>query len=277
MTAATPGPSGQNIFSQFSGDGGGLYRTRRETFVFSLIAQAAVVVLLSYFARYAIIGAPPLIKQLGELKQLPLVFSGKGGGGGGSLDKLPPSHGDLPKASLEVQIVPPTVMRPTEMPKLAAPETVVVAPEVKLPQGGQIGDPLSQFSRVVSGGPGGPGGWGEGCCNGVGPSKGPGFGPGPSGIYPAGVHGVTVPQAIYDPEPSFSEEARKSKQQGVVTLLLVVGSDGHPYDIRVRRSLGMGLDEKAVEAVSRWRFKPATYNGQAVATQIEVEVDFRLF
>jgi periplasmic protein TonB len=65
--------------------------------------------------------------------------------------------------------------------------------------------------------------------------------------------------------------------QGVVLLLLVVGKDGRPYDIRVGESLGMGLDEKAIAAVGRWRFKPATLNGQPVATQIAVEVDFHLY
>ena len=86
-----------------------------------------------------------------------------------------------------------------------------------------------------------------------------------------------MPQVIYNPEPSFSEEARKSKTQGTVMLLLVVGKDGRTYNIRVGQSLGMGLDEKAIEAVSRWRFKPATLNGQPVATQIAVEVDFHLY
>ena len=89
--------------------------------------------------------------------------------------------------------------------------------------------------------------------------------------------GVTVPEAIYSPEPSFSEEARQAKAQGVVVLLLVVGKDGHPYNIRLGQSLGMGLDEKAIEAVSRWRFRPATLNGQPVATQIAVQVDFHLY
>lgn len=82
---------------------------------------------------------------------------------------------------------------------------------------------------------------------------------------------------IYNPEPSFSDEARKAKVQGMVTLLLVVGTDGHTYDIHLRQSLGMGLDEKAIEAVRTWLFHPATLNGPPVATQIEVEVDFHLY
>jgi TonB family protein len=86
-----------------------------------------------------------------------------------------------------------------------------------------------------------------------------------------------VPQPIYSPEPSFSDEARKAKFQGIVQLMVVVGSDGHVYNIRVRQSLGMGLDEKAIEAVKNWRFRPATLNGQPVSTQIAVQVDFHLY
>ena len=277
MTAAAPGPSGPNLFSMFSGDTQDLYRTKREAFVLSLLGQAAIVGLLIYFTSCVILKRPPIIGQLPNFKDLPLIFSGHDGGGGGNHDPLAASKGNPPPASLDDQLAPPTVIVPKEMPKLPVEETVMVAPEVKLPQGGQIGDPTSQFTRVLSDGPGGPGGIGPGCCGGVGPSEGPGFGPGPRGIFPAGVHGVTVPQVIYSPEPAFSDEARKSKQQGRVGLLLVVGKDGHDYDIRVRESLGMGLDEKAVEAVSRWRFKPATFNDQPVATQIAVEVDFHLY
>lgn len=106
---------------------------------------------------------------------------------------------------------------------------------------------------------------------------GPHAGSGPPGIYPAGKGGVTLPQVIFNPEPSFSDEARKSKTQGIVLLMVTVGTDGKPYNIRVQQSLGMGLDEKAIEAVNRWRFRPATLNGQPVATQIAVEVNFRLY
>lgn len=86
-----------------------------------------------------------------------------------------------------------------------------------------------------------------------------------------------MPEAIYSPEPSFSDEARKAKFQGIVMLMVVVGEDGRPYNIRVRQSLGMGLDEQAIAAVKNWRFRPATIHGQPIATQIAVQVDFHLY
>jgi len=276
MTAATPEDSGSSIFSMISGQADSLYRTRREPFLLSLLGHGSVVALLIYFTSCVIQNPPVMVGRIPRLDDLTLVFSGHGGGGGGGLDKLPASHGDLRKASLHDQLAPPTVVVPKEQPRLAVEPTVDVAPEVKLPQGRAIGDPLSKFS-FLSNGPGGPGGIGSGCCGGVGPSDGPGFGSGPRGIFPAGKNGVTVPHVIYSPEPGFSDEARKAKQQGSVVLWVVVGKDGRTYSIRVGQSLGMGLDEKAIDAVSRWRFKPATLNGQAVATQIAVEVDFHLY
>lgn len=274
MTAASPGP-GPNIFSIFGAENEGSYRARRETFIFSLLGQAAILALLRYFTSCVIQHTPDVADQLRNLRELPLVFSGSNGGGGGNHDPLPASNGNPPRASLDPQLVAPTVIVPKEPPKLAAPETVVVAPEVPLPQGGQVGDMLSKFS-TLSNGPG-SGGIGPGCCGGIGPSSGPGMGDGPSGIYPAGQKGVTVPEVIFNPEPSFSDEARKAKAQGMVLLVLVVGKDGRTHDIRVGQSLGMGLDEKAIEAVNRWRFRPATLNGQPVATQIAVQVDFHLY
>lgn len=276
MTAASLGP-GPDSFSLFSKPTDGFYRTRREPFVFSMLGQAAIVGVLVYFTSCVIRDTPEIRRNLSKSNELLLVFSGRNGGGGGSRDLVPASHGSLPKASLDPQLMPPTVIVPKEPPKLAVEETVVVAPDIRLPQGGQIGDPMSQFSQALSNGPGSRGGSGTGCCGGVGPSAGPGFGPGPEGIYPAGKMGVTVPQVIFSPEPSFSDEARKAKAQGIVLLVLVVGKDGRAYDMHVRQSLGMGLDEKALEAVSHWRFRPATLNGEPVATQIAVQVDFHLY
>ncbi len=275
MTAATSG-RGPSIFSIFSAENDRSYRVRRETFVFSLLGQAAILGLLIYFTSCFIQNPPEIADQLRNLRELPLVFSGNNGGGGGNHDPLPASQGNPPRASLDPQLVPPTVFVAKEQPKLPAPETVMVAPEVPLPQGRQIGDMMSKFS-VLSNGSGGPGGIGLGCCDGIGDQIGPHVGDGSPGVYPAGRMGVTVPEVIFNPEPSFSDEARKAKAQGMVLLVLVVGKDGRTHDIRVGQSLGMGLDEKAIEAVNRWRFRPATLNGQPVATQIAVQVDFHLY
>jgi hypothetical protein len=244
MTAATPGP-GPNIFSTFSAENDGSNRARRETFVFSLLGQAAILGLVIYFTSFVIGHTPEIAGKLPNLRELPLIFSGNSGGGGGNHDPVPASQGNIPKASLDAQLAPPTVMLAKEMPKLPVEETVTMAPDIALPQGGKIGDPFSKFS-IPSDGSGGPTGIGPGCCGGIGPSTGTGVGPGPSGILSPGRGGVTVPQVIFNPEPSFSDEARKAKAQGIVLLVLVVGKDGRPHDIRVGQSLGMGLDEKAI-------------------------------
>jgi TonB family protein len=82
---------------------------------------------------------------------------------------------------------------------------------------------------------------------------------------------------LYDPEPEYSDEARQQKYQGVVVLSVVVGEDGRARDVRVARSLGLGLDEKAQEAVRQWRFEPGRMNGQAVSVLVDIEVNFRLY
>jgi periplasmic protein TonB len=107
---------------------------------------------------------------------------------------------------------------------------------------------------------------------------GPGFGPYDEGqVFWPGKSGVTAPRPIYDPDPEYSDAARRAKYQGSVLLWLVVGPNGRPRNLRVQRSLGMGPDEKALDAVSQWRFQPATLNGQPIAVQINVEVSFRLY
>ena len=87
---------------------------------------------------------------------------------------------------------------------------------------------------------------------------------------------VKPPKVVYDPDPQYSEAARHAHYQGTVVLWLVVTPDGSPTKIRVVRHIGMGLDEAAILAVQRWRFQPATRNGQPVPVMINVEVNFRL-
>jgi len=206
-----------------------------------------------------------------------------GGGGGGDRDKFQASKGKLPKFSMQ-QITPPMVVVRNDNPKLAVEPTVVVPPQIKLAQLNMpnLGDPMSHLpSGPPSNGTGSGGGIGSGSGGGVGSGIGPGVGPGEGGGIGGGVFrvggGVSAPRAVYDPEPEYSEEARKAKYQGVCVLYVVVGADGKPRDIRVVRTLGLGLDEKAMEAVKTWKFEPALKDGKPVAVAVNIEVTFHLY
>ncbi len=205
-----------------------------------------------------------------------------GGGGGGDRDKLQAPKGRLPKFAME-QFTPPAVVIRNDAPKLPVEPTVVVPPQVKLASNNlpNFGDPKATIAGPPSNGTGSGGGIGSGSGGGVGSGEGPGVGPGRGGGIGGGVFrvggGVSAPRAISTPDPEYSEEARKAKYQGVCVLWLIVGPDGRPRDIKVARSLGMGLDQKAVEAVRNWKFEPAMKDGRPVAVQINVEVNFRLY
>ena len=188
------------------------------------------------------------------------------------------------------QIVPPTVVIRNEHPKLGAEPTVVAPPEIHLAMKDlpSLGDPMSPLlAAPPSNGPGFGGGIGSGSGGGVGSGEGPGVGPGHGGgigggdFHSGGVFrvggGVSPPRPIFTPDPDYSEEARRAKHQGICVLLLVVGADGKTRDIQVARSLGLGLDEKAIEAVKRWKFEPALKDGKTVAVRINVKVNFRLY
>src|SRR6266851_380560 len=181
-----------------------------------------------------------------------------GGGGGGDRDKFQAPKGKLPKQSME-QITPPMMVVRNDNPKLTAEPTVIIPPQVKLASNNlpNLGDPMSHL-------PSGPPSNGTGSGGGIGSGSG-------------GGGGVSAPRVIFQPDPEYSEEARKAKYQGTCVLWLVVGPDGKPRDIRVARSLGLGLDEKAIEAVKTWKFEPAMKEGKPVAVQINVEVSFRLY
>jgi len=204
-----------------------------------------------------------------------------GGGGGGDRDVLQASKGRLPKFSMQ-QITPPVVVVRNEHPKLAVEPTIVIPPEVHLASNNMpnLGDPLAH-ATLPSNGTGSGGGIGSGSGGGVGSGKGPGFGPGEGGGYGGGIFhvggGVSPPRVIYQVDPEFSEEARKAKYQGTCTLMLVVDAAGRPTNIRVASSLGMGLDEKAIEAVKNWRFEPSMKDGHPVRVEIAVEVEFHLY
>jgi protein TonB len=146
----------------------------------------------------------------------------------------------------------------------------VDAPELEATTG-VIGDPAGLLGRP-SGGPG--------CCGGIGDGPGGGIGDGPG----PGISGREItqqkltrsPQVIYQEEPQYSEPARRAKMQGFVRLRIDVGLDGRPVNIRVVQTLGMGLDENAIEAVKHWRFRPALIGDRPVVAPALVEVGFHL-
>jgi len=86
-----------------------------------------------------------------------------------------------------------------------------------------------------------------------------------------------APRLIVQVDPEFSEEARKAKFSGNVEVYLVVDEQGLPTHVRVARGVGMGLDEKAVEAVRQYRFKPAMLHGKPVKVDMYVDVSFQIF
>lgn len=87
---------------------------------------------------------------------------------------------------------------------------------------------------------------------------------------------VTRPQLLQKTEPQYTEEARAAKYQGVVVVSVVIEPNGIADNIQVVKSLGLGLDEKAIEAVQQWMFKPGTKDGAPVPVKAVIEVNFRL-
>ncbi len=203
-----------------------------------------------------------------------------GGGGGGDRSPTPPSKGKLPRFSPK-QFVPPMAVVHNENPKLVMEPTLNIQPDAPVPKVNMnvLGDPLAK-SNMPSNGPGAGGGIGTGRGGGVGPGSGNGYGPGSGGNFGGGVFriggGVSSPIPIFKPDPDYSEEARKAKFQGTVVLALVVDEKGLPREVRVVRPLGLGLDQKAIEAVEKWRFRPGMKDGKPVSVYATIEVNFRL-
>lgn len=207
-----------------------------------------------------------------------------GGGGGGERKETPASKGKLPKYSMKPQFVRPMVAVRNPNPKLAMDPTLYGPPEIKLPSPNlpNFGDPLAAV-LTDSSGPGSGSGIGTGEGGGIGSGKGGGLGPGEGGgvgggVFRAGRDGVGVPACLYCPNPQFTDEAVKARYQGIVVLRVIVTSDGRATNISVVKGLGLGLDEKAIDAVKTWRFTPARGpNGQPVSVWTMIEVNFRQY
>ena len=194
------------------------------------------------------------------------------GGGGGQHDAGPVTQGRLPKLATQ-QILPPKAP-PTIAPKLAVEPSVVVQPDLKMATNSMpnIGVPNSSL-KGFSLGDGNGSGIGSGYGNGIGPGSGGNAG---GGFMHVG-GGVLAPVVITEVDPEFSEEARKAKFSGSVEVYLIVDEMGRPVNVRVARGVGMGLDEKAVEAVKQYRFKTAMRNGKPGKVDLFIDVNFAIF
>jgi protein TonB len=208
--------------------------------------------------------------------------SNGGGGGGGEHSIVDPIKGHLPKIEKD-PIVPPQV-ETVDKPKIAMESAIDVQKNITLPDNPllpTIGVKNSTNVTLASGGQG-SNGIGSGSGGGMGSGTGDGYGPGYGGGAGGGLYrvggGVSAPVALNSVEAEFSDEARRAKYQGVCLISLIVDAQGNPQNPRVIRTLGMGLDEKALEAVRKYKFRPAMKDGKTpVPVMISVEVNFRLY
>ena len=226
----------------------------------------------------------PLASPLGHVNLHDFTLfappSTRGGNGGGNHDRIEAIEGRTPP-SARTPIAPPQVQTLND-PILVMTPAIAVPSDVKLPDNPtlpNLGVYRSSNTVILSNGPGSDAGIGSGKHGGVGPGEGnTGWGPGrDSGIYSPGVNGVSAPVPLFEPEAEFSDEARRQKYQGICMISLIVDAHGNPRNARVVRPIGMGLDEKALQAVQLYRFKPAMKDGHPVPVAITVAVNFRLF
>jgi protein TonB len=218
----------------------------------------------------AVVGPPPALPphvkvvDLFPRLQAPRLRA-QPSGGGQSMPE-PASKGAPPKRITRMFL--PPMVAVNDKPKLVLAVGMIDVPDM---EAGVIGDPSGLL---------GPLSGGRGCCIGIGPGDGDGIGDGQGPRY----SGLTVsqqkltrtPQVIFQVEPQYSEPARRAKIQGYVRLRIDVGLDGRPVNIRVVQPIGLGLDEAAVEAVKRWRFRPALIGDKPVVAPALVEVGFHL-
>lgn len=205
-----------------------------------------------------------------------------GGGGGGDHSIIDASKGKLPKI-MKDPVVPPMVQT-FDKPKIAVPSAIDIQKEIKLPDNPDMPTigMKSGANVVLSNGTGSGGGMGSGSGGGLGSGNGIGYGPGSGwntggGLATVGGR-VSAPVPLFQPEAEFSDEARRAKYQGVCLVALIVDAQGNPQNVHIVRPLGMGLDEKAMEAVRKYKFKPAMRDGKTpVPVMVQVEVNFRLY
>ena len=239
-----------------------------------------------------------------------MMLPGPGGGGGGNAIPLPvpPAKAKAPapapkKISVPVPKPPPyrppprPVTRPTPPPRPTpvqpipvppTPERPKPMPVVQAPVAPMAADTEDQAGVLnastappsPSQGKGTGGGAGSGQGTGIGEGAGAGIGEGSDGGTGGGPFrpgsGIEPPSLRREVKPVYTDEGRKRAIEGDVVMEIVVRRDGSVGDVRLMRTLGAGLDQRAIAAVKQWRFSPARRKGAAVDVLVEVAVGFAL-
>ena len=280
-TSSAPTVNAGHIFAINLDDPGPGNKASLTSLALHAMVALGLVAVLSAPTQY--VRKSPRAVMLQESKlldpALPAKTGGMQGGSGGAREHTPASHGiSLPPTTLRAQFSPLKV--PLTKPRLPVSPSLIEAEPPKIEPSLQYGDPNSGIQFLSAGW--GTGGIGSGASLGTGSSTSTGAatGNGNSGagnlVFSMGDLSV-MPVLIYKVDPEYTDQAKLSKYQGTVLLNLVIDDKGRPQQVRVARPLGLGLDEKAVEAVRHWRFRPGIKNGNAVAVAANVEVNFQLF
>lgn len=243
---------------------------------YATAVHAMAILLIGFVVRAQIREIDPTRREPFPLIEPALHITARradrAGGGGGQSGETPVSKGRLPKFS-DQQIVPPS-KPPLDLPRIAIDPTVIVQQDLKLADNAlpNLGLPNSPIVGLSPG---------TGRGTGLGSGGGPGIGPGTGGNTGGGLRhvggSVSRPEVLYMVEPEFTEEARKAKVSGEVMVYLWVDEHGNPTHVRVVHGMGMGLDERAADAVTQYRFKPAMENGKPVTVEMYVNVTFQIF
>lgn len=256
----------------------------RNSAVGSLVTHGVVGLLLLYVAtRAPEVFTPKPQTSLNDITWIAQPGPGGGGGGGGNKTPDPPRQTELKgKEKITVPVAPAPKPQPKEVP----PPAQVTLPAV--PTASSVQDLPGMIANapalsVPSQGMGSGGGAGTGVGTGVGSGSGSGVGPGygggfGGGAYHPGVNGVSMPEVISEKKPEYTSAAMRAKVQGTVEVQAVVNPDGTVGEARVVRSLDdrFGLDDKAIEAVRQWRFRPGVKAGRPVPVLVLIELTFTL-
>ena len=249
----------------------------------SIAAHLAIALLFLYVVtRPEVLSPPPQFQMPTDITWI--VQPGPGGGGGGGGNKMP----DPPKKTElkgPEKITVPVAPTPKPVAKEVPPPAQLTIPAV--PTASSVQELPGMITTVptatASLGSGSGGGSGTGTGTGSGPGDGSGLGPGSGGgtgggAFRLGTPGLVSPEVLFEKKPEYTSDAMRAKVQGTVEVEAVVNVDGSVGQVKIVRSLDdrFGLDQKAIEAVRNWKFRPGTRFGKAVPVLVLIELTFTL-